>query len=113
MRFALDLDNGSLRALASPSEVIAHCKPVDVRDGFWRFFDDDGAPLEARFDRPQRPDDESPDVGDFSLERALSGLWLQEQFKNATKIQGCGLATIDDLADILKVNRGKRAAQRR
>ena len=45
MVFALDKDSGELLALASATEAPDHCKPVDVRDGYWLFFADDGSPL--------------------------------------------------------------------
>ena len=43
MVFALDNDDGGLHAFPSPVEAAAHCKGVDVDDGYWRFFADDGS----------------------------------------------------------------------
>ena len=48
MVFALDKDDGGLFAFPSAAEAAAHCKGIDVEDGFWRFFAEDGSPLEAR-----------------------------------------------------------------
>lgn len=105
MLFALDKDTGAVLALSSPLEAESHCKPVDVQDGFWLFFADDGSPLEARFDIPDDPDDLP---GPYSLERAMSGRWLQERLEDVTSVSGCGLSTVEGLAERLKINRGSR-----
>jgi hypothetical protein len=94
--FALDKDDGALYAFPSVHEAVAYCKGVDVADGFWRFFADDGSPLEARWDgfaEPQGP---------------LSGRWLQELLNQIRTVSGCGLATAADLDETLRINRGKR-----
>ena len=106
--FAFDKDDGTLVALSSTAEAASHCKAVDVQDGYWIFFSDDGSPLLARFE-PQDPDDDTAlGPGPYTLERAMSGLWLQEGLSRVTKVSGCGLATVADLEETLKVNRSKR-----
>jgi hypothetical protein len=110
MVFALDRDTGEVCVLWSPLEASARCKPVDVKDGFWLFFADDGSPLEARFDPGEDPD-EPP--GLYSLERAMSGLWLQERLDKVANVTGGGVADVEGLAELLKINRGKRIATQR
>ncbi len=105
MLFAYDKDSSAVLALASPLEASTRCKAVDVQDGYWLFYDDDGSPLMARFD-PLEESDLGP--GDFTLERALSGLWLQERLSKVTSVNGCGLASVADLDEMLKINRSKR-----
>ena len=108
MVFALDNENGELVVLASPLDAPAHCEPIDVKDGFWLFFAEDGSPLEAWFEDPAGAED-SPDApGEFALERAMSGLWLQERLDQVTAVSGCGLATVEAVAETLKQNRLKR-----
>jgi hypothetical protein len=109
MMFALDKETGELLALASPVEAPARCKPIDVKDGFWHFFAEDGSPLEARFDPSEDPD-EPP--GPYSLERAMSGRWLQERLDQVGTVKGHGLSTVEGLVELLKINRGKRVAGR-
>ncbi len=109
MIFALDGDSGELLVLSSPVEAAAHCKAVDVQDGFWFFFADDGSPLEPRFDVPKDPK-ELP--GPYALERAMSGRWLQERLDKVASVNGCGLTTAEELVETLKVNRGKRVVGR-
>ena len=106
--FAFDKDDGTLLALSSPAEAATHCKAVDVQDGYWLFFSDDGSPLLARFE-PQDPEDDTAlGPGPYSLERAMSGLWLQERLSRITAVSGCGLESVADLEETLKVNRSKR-----
>jgi hypothetical protein len=107
MLFALDKVTGEVLILASPVDAPDRCKPVDVKDGFWLFFADDGSPLEARFDPTEGPDD-VPDA--YSLERAMSGLWLQERLDKVAIVTGGGVDTVEGLAELLKINRGKRIA---
>jgi hypothetical protein len=107
MVFALDSDNGGLLAFSSPVETDAQCKRIDVRDGFWLFFDEDGSPLEARFEHVNQSE-ESVDPGAYTLERPMSGLWLQERLAQVVTVEGCGITTVAELVEALKVNRSKR-----
>jgi len=108
MVFALDKDSGELLALPSPLDAPAHCKPIDVKDGYWLFFAEDGSPLEAWFDDPAAAEVSPEAPGEFALERAMSGLWLQERLDRVTAVKGCGLTTLEAVAETLKANRAKR-----
>lgn len=104
MIFAFDKDNGSLLALPAAADAAASCKAVDVADGYWLFFAENGTPLEARFERRT----ESGEIpGAYTLQQALSGLWLQERIGQITSVQGCGLSTIEELVQTWKTGRGK------
>ena len=105
MLFALDKDTGEVVVLASPLEAPGRCKPIDVKDGFWLFFADDGSPLQPRFDPGEDPD---VPPGPYSLERAMSGLWLQERLERVAAVTGGGVGDVDGLAELLRINRGKR-----
>ena len=109
--FALDKDDGRLLAFPSFEDIGVQCKGVDVRDGFWLFFADDGSPLEARFLRPEVPADPASASHVYNLHRAMSGRWLQERLDQVKRVEGCGLGSPADLVEILKVNRGKRVLQ--
>jgi hypothetical protein len=106
MVFALDKDTGELLVFSSPLETDSRCKRIDVRDGFWLFFNEDGSPLEPRFEPGQS--EEALDPGEYSLERAMSGLWLQERLAQIATVKGCGIASVAELVEILKINRSKR-----
>jgi hypothetical protein len=111
MVFALDRDDGKLHAFPSAAEAAAHCNGIDVKDGFWLFFAEDGSPLEARFERLDQTGESAAITGAYILQRALSGLWLQERLGQVTAVEGCGLTTVAELVETLKVNRGKRATR--
>jgi hypothetical protein len=108
MLFALAKDNGVLLAFPSAAEAAARCKGSDVKAAAWRFYADDGSPLEARFERQAQPGGAIAVSDAYSLQRAMSGLWLQERLDQVGKIEGCGLASVAELAELLKINRGKR-----
>ena len=110
MVFALDRDNGELLVFSSPVETDTQCKRIDVRDGFWLFFAEDGSPLEARFEHLNQSDDSVDPPGAYTLERAMSGLWLQERLAQVVTVKGCAITTVAELVETLKINRGKRAA---
>lgn len=109
MIFALDMDDGTLLAFDSHDAAASACKAVDVEDGFWRFYADDGSPMEARFFRPDGPGPGSIPSA-YVLQRALSGLWLQERLGQVRRIEGCGIELLEELEEILKVNRGRQVA---
>jgi hypothetical protein len=109
MVFALAADDGGLMAFPSAREAEAYCEGLDVGDGVWLFFADDGSPLEARFERPNRRGPFTVS-GTYRLQRALSGRWLQEQLDQVKTVEGGGLTTMAELVETLKVNRGKRVA---
>jgi hypothetical protein len=111
MIFVLDTDDGALTAFSNAAEASAHCKAVDVEDGFWRFFAEDGSPLEARFERMSPPGRPAEIPVAYVLQRAMSGRWLQEHLERVTAVKGCGLATIEELVETLKINRGKRVVR--
>ncbi len=109
MVFALATGDGRLRTFPGVREAEAHCPGIDVEDGVWLFFADDGSPLEARFERPNRRGPFTVS-GTYKLQRALSGRWLQERL-DQVKVMACGdVTTLAELVETLKVNRGKRVA---
>ncbi len=112
MVLALDMDDGGLVAFPSAAEAAAHCKAVDVEDGFWRFFAEDGSPLEARFDRASEPQNAAAVPRAYTLQRATSGRWLQELLARVASVGGCGLTTVAELEEALKINRGKRTGRK-
>jgi hypothetical protein len=109
MVFALARKDGRLAAFASEQELRSHCEPADVEGGAWLFFAEDGSPLQARFELPKRKGIVSMGTSGYALQRPMSGKWLQEHLDQVKSVQGCGLASRAELAELLKINRGKRA----
>jgi hypothetical protein len=110
MIFALATNDGGLLAFPSAAEASSRCREADVREARWLFFSDDGSPLEARFPPPTNRRKSKAAPVTYTLQRALSGLWLQERLAQVRRVEGCGPASIAELVELLKVNRGKRAA---
>ena len=111
MVFALATDDGGLIAFPSAADAIAHCEGIDVRDGVWRFFSEDGSPLDAKFEHPTPTGQPLAGSGAYTLQRAMSGLWLQERVDQLKSVEGCGLTSLPQVVALLKVNRAKRAAR--
>lgn len=110
MLFALATKDGRLLAFGSAEEAVSHCPGNDVRLAKWRFYADDGSPLEARFVPAMLPGGADAGSGAYALQRAMSGLWLQERLDQVESVQGCGLATVAQLEEALRINRSKRIA---
>lgn len=108
MVFMLDKDDGRLLVLDSADQAPLHCKAVDVEDGYWLFFAQDGSPLEARFDRHVRSVQGAP--GTFVLQRAMSGRWLQERLDKVRSVSGCGIHSMENLIETWRpaVNGGRK-----
>lgn len=87
-----------------------YCEGIDVEDAAWLFFSEDGSPLEARFQRPNRRGSNFVVSGTYVLERAMSGRWLQERLAQVKSVEGCSLRTVAELEELLKINRGRRVA---
>ncbi|MGH8617170.1 MAG: hypothetical protein ACREUW_05725 [Burkholderiales bacterium] len=109
MIFTLATDDGSLLAFSSAPDAIAYCEGIDVKHGIWLFFSDDGSPLDARFERPTPKGQPVIGGGVYVLQRAMSGLWLQERLSQVKSVEGCGLSRLSEVIELLKVNRAKRA----
>jgi len=52
MIFAVETEERSLRAFENEAEAIAACEGLDVEAGVWRFWSNDGTPLEPVFTVP-------------------------------------------------------------
>ncbi len=48
------IEDGALEILASPEQVRQECEGIDVKNGAFKFFDEDGTYLEPRFTRPNK-----------------------------------------------------------
>lgn len=110
MIFALATKEGRLLAFASAADATSRCREADAREALWLFYSDDGSPLEARFAPPATRGKSRKTSVAYTLQRALSGLWLQERLAQVRNVEGCGPASVAELVELLKINRGKRAA---
>ncbi len=79
-----------------------------MKSGKWLFFSDDGSPLDAKFEHPTPKGQPLAGSGAYALQRAMSGLWLQERLAQVKSVEGCGLTILPEVVELLKINRSKR-----
>ena len=98
--FALARDDGGLVAFPSPGQAVSYCEGVDVEDGVWSFFAEDGSPLAAVFDRPNKRGRFSVVSGRYSLQPA-SGPSLQDRLSEVRAVGGT-ISSVGELRAILE-----------
>jgi hypothetical protein len=105
MVYALANDDGSLFGFPNADAAVAHCEGIDVADGVWSFFAEDGSPIAPNFVRPAIRYRFSVDSGSYVLGAAAPGPWLHERLADITSIQGAGVANVVELEEHLKRHR--------
>jgi hypothetical protein len=70
MVFAFATDDRTLFAFPSEADAAAYAEGVDVEDGMWLFFAQDGTPLEPVFTTPNETGRFTVGSGVYRLERA-------------------------------------------
>ena len=98
--FALARDDGGLVAFPSPGQAVSYCEGIDVEDGVWSFFAEDGSPLAAVFDQPNERGQFSVVSGQYSLQPA-SGPSLQERLGEIRAVGG-SISSVGELCAILE-----------
>jgi hypothetical protein len=74
MIFALATDDHGLKIFATEADAVAYCEGIDVAEGAYEFFAQDGTPLEAHFSEQPR--------GTFFIS---SGKYLLRPAENTTR----------------------------
>ena len=54
MIFALAIDDRTLMVFPDEAQAVAYCEGIDVEEGNWLFFNDNGKPLDAVFTTPNK-----------------------------------------------------------
>jgi hypothetical protein len=101
MIFGLATDDGGLMAFATDADAISYCEGIDVENGEWSFFANDGAPLEAHFTAPNRKGSFTVASGTYVLRPAASSPPLRSVLSNVRYVEGQGLHTIADVEAVL------------
>ena len=96
MIFALATDDGTLMTFTSEGEAASYCEGVDVEDGGWAFFGENGAPLAARFSHPSQRSRFAVVSGSYSLEPA-SGPGLAERLNEVKSVEGACFESIEQV----------------
>lgn len=102
MIFAAASDENTLFVFASTTEAIAYCEGVDVEDGGWLFWDEDGNALRAEFLTPTHRGRLTVGGGTYHLVRAPDLPVLAASLPLIRHIDGNPrFATLAEVADYL------------
>ncbi len=72
MIFGFTTDDRTLHVFPGEAQAIADAEGVDVEDGLWLFFGQDGTPLEPVFTKPNKKGKIMVQSGVYHLQRAMS-----------------------------------------
>ncbi len=72
MIYAFATDDRSLNIFASEAEAVSYCEGIDVSQGNWLFFGNDGGSLEAHFETPAHQEGIFVSNGSYCLRPAAS-----------------------------------------
>ena len=104
MVFALAKDDHGLMVFATEAEAIAYCEGIDVEEGGWLFFANDGSPLEPHFSRPSHRGTFAVRSSEYSLRLAQSGthLSLRDRLNEIASVEGMlGVSSVADVERLL------------
>ena len=105
MVFAYAIDDGSLTAFSTEGEAIAYAEGIDVEDGAWRFFADDGAELTPCFKAANERSAWFVRSGNYNLVRGeRSNFNLRDLMPEVRSYEGI----VRSLAEVLRVLNGNR-----
>ena len=110
MIFALSTDDRTLSVFATAAEAIGYCEGIDVEDGIWLFFANDGTPLEPRFTQPNRRGRILVRSGTYILEPASAGVHLCDAIEGVAAVEGSGMSSLEDVRRHLHCGGASRGA---
>jgi len=108
--FALSTDDRTLSVFATAAEAIGYCEGIDVEDGVWLFFANDGTPLKPTFTSPNRRGVILVGSGTYILEPASVGVHLCDALKGVAAVEGSGMSSVDDVRRHLNCGGTSRGA---
>ena len=102
MIFAFATDDRTLHAFRSEADATAHAEGIDVEDGVWLFFAQDGCPLEAVFTEPNVRGKHTVGSGVYRLQPAGSkqSITLLELLPRVAAVEG-ELASVEVVRQLL------------
>jgi hypothetical protein len=102
MLFAYETDERSLIAFKNADEAIAYAEGIDVEQGVWLFFAEDGSPMQPVFTTPNQKGWFSVVSGTYTLRAANDPRMnrLESIFGNVTSVTGL-LASIQEVKQVL------------
>ena len=102
MIFVFATDDRTLYAFPSEAEATAYAEGIDVEDGVWLFFGQDGTPLEPVFTRPNERGTITVRSGVYRLQQASSkqAITLLELLPRVAAVEG-ELASVEAVRQLL------------
>jgi hypothetical protein len=104
MVFALAKDDRTLKVFATEADAISYCEGIDVEEGGWLFFANDGLPLEPHFSHPSRRGTWTVTSGIYSLRPSSIRVnpTLRDRLHEVVSVDGIpGISTIADVERLL------------
>lgn len=98
MVFALATDDHTLMVFPNESEAVAYCEGIDVEEGVWAFFDNEGQPLEAVFTQSNFRAGFVAGSGTYAFRAAPSALSLSQRLHEVRAVEG--VEKLNTVADI-------------
>lgn len=114
MVFALATDDHGLLVFATEAAAIAYCEGIDVEDGGWLFFANDGSPLEPNFSKPSQRGTFVVISGEYTLRPAKPSAYppLRDRLHEVTSVQGIpGVSSVRDVERLLTIGSKGDASQ--
>ena len=103
MIFALATDDHGLMIFATEADAMAYCEGIDVADGGWEFFAEDGTPLEPVFEQAASRGSVLTTSGKYMLRTAGKTLpSLIDRIGIVTSVEGMpGVVSVADVERLL------------
>ena len=86
--FAFSADDTGLTVFSSKGDVCDYCEGIDVENGEWVFWNEEGVNLKAEFSEPNKKGLFSVVSGKFDLILFPEGLELSEFLSNVSYVDG-------------------------
>lgn len=102
MILAFTTDDRTLHVFPNEAEATAYAEGIDVEDGLWLFFSQDGGPLEAVFTTPNKRGWLTVGSGAYRLQRASSkqGAHLTDLLPRVEAVAG-ELSSVEPVRELL------------
>jgi len=103
MIFVFATDDRSLVAFATESDAVISCEGIDVANNVYKFFNENGSQLQARFAVKPKTSGFVVSNGVYELQPG-GEILLQDILTLVASVEGLGLGTIEQVKNVLNHN---------